>query len=319
MNTEIVTLQGLYLDYLTQNPFKGLPNNLYDSMNYILSLGGKRVRPLLALIGNQAAGGNAQDALPLAHMIEVFHNFSLVHDDIMDQASLRRGKETVHVKWDIPTAILSGDNLLVKTFEIWSKYQGPHAREVLDTYIKTAIEVCEGQQKDMDFALMYDGISAEQYLEMIQQKTAVLLGAALKVGYLSSGKPVEHAELFYQFALKTGLSFQMLDDYLDSFGEEFKTGKKQGGDILEGKNTWLKIMSMSHDPVKTAALFQLEGDNRIEKVVAYWKEIGLDKGIQNLAQTYYADSLKELEKLDALGFDTSILRALSEWLLGREH
>lgn len=319
INSQIQQLQESYLQYLGQNPFLGQPKNLYDPMNYILSLGGKRIRPLLTIIGNTSAKGDLSNALPIAHLVEVFHNFSLVHDDIMDNADVRRGKPTVHIKWDMPTAILSGDNLLVKTFEIWNKYSGPFKQEILACYIQTAIEVCEGQQKDMDFATAEELISENAYLDMIRQKTAVLLGAALKMGFLSAGGDPHHSDTFYQFALQTGMSFQMMDDYLDSFGSESKTGKKQGGDILEGKNTWLKIKSLEIDAIKTNALFNMTGELRIEPVVQYWKELGLDIGIQNLATEYHQQSLKSLDQLKEWGYDVELLEALSHWLLGREN
>lgn len=318
MNATIRQLQDSYLTYLGQNPFIGSPKNLYDPMNYILSLGGKRIRPLLVLIGNQAAKGDANFALPLSHLVEVFHNFSLVHDDIMDRADIRRGQPTVHVKWDMPTAILSGDNLLVKTFQIWSQYTGPYPKEILNCYIRTAIDVCEGQQKDMDFSNPNEIVTESAYLDMIRQKTAVLLGAALKMGFLSAGANPQHADTFYDFALQMGMSFQMMDDYLDSFGEEGKTGKKRGGDILEGKNTWLKIKSLEIDPEKTKILFDTSGENRIEPIVNFWKELGLDKGIQELALLYYQKSLIDLQQLEQWGYDTKLLNDLSEWLLGRE-
>lgn len=319
INSQIQHLQESYIQYLEQNPFIGKPQNLYEPMNYILSLGGKRVRPLLSLIGNKSAKGDISNALPIAHLVEVFHNFSLVHDDIMDNADVRRGKPTVHIKWDMPTAILSGDNLLVKTFEIWNKYSGPFKQEILECYIQTAVDVCEGQQKDMDFATAEESISENAYLDMIKQKTAVLLGAALKMGFLSAGGDPLHSDTFYQFALQTGMSFQMMDDYLDSFGSESKTGKKQGGDILEGKNTWLKIKSLEIDAIKTNALFSIQGELRIEPVIQYWKEIGLDVGIQKLATTYHQQSLKSLDQLKEWGYDVELLEALSHWLLGRDN
>ena len=319
INSRIQYLQEAYFNYLLENPFTGSPQNLYEPMNYILSLGGKRIRPLLSLIGNQSANGDEKIALPIAHLVEVFHNFSLVHDDIMDRADVRRGKPTVHVKCDIPTAILSGDNLLVQTFEIWHQYSGPNKDEILSCYIKTATEVCEGQQKDMDFAAHGALVTEDAYLDMIRQKTAVLLGAALKMGFLSAGGKSEHAETFYDFALQTGMSFQMMDDYLDTFGDETKTGKKQGGDILEGKNTWLKIKSLELDPDLTYSLFEIQGEVRIEPVISHWRSLGLDKGIQELAASYHQKSMNDLNQLKDWGYDITLLTELSEWLLGREN
>ncbi len=316
--TALTELQETYLRYLEGNPFQGEPKSLYDSMNYILSLGGKRIRPMLSLLGNRIGNGDINNALPLAHMVEVFHNFSLVHDDIMDRAEIRRGQPTVHVKWDLPTAILSGDNLLVKTFHIWTLYKGPYPMEVLNCFIQTATEICEGQQKDMDFSIARELISEDAYLEMIRQKTAVLLGAAIKMGFLSAGGSPEHAETFYDFAIQTGMSFQLMDDYLDTFGDETKTGKKQGGDIIEGKNTWLKIKSLEINPIKTQILFEVQGEARIAPVIGLWRELSLDKSILDVAQKYYDHSISSLEKLESWGYQIEPLRTLSSWLLNRE-
>ena len=208
---------------------------------------------------------------------------------------------------------------MVKTFEIWHQYSGPNKDEILSCYIKTATEVCEGQQKDMDFAAHGALVTEDAYLDMIRQKTAVLLGAALKMGFLSAGGKSEHAETFYDFALQTGMSFQMMDDYLDTFGDETKTGKKQGGDILEGKNTWLKIKSLELDPDLTHSLFEIQGEVRIEPVISHWRSLGLDKGIQELAASYHQKSMNDLNQLKDWGYDITLLTELSEWLLGREN
>ena len=164
--TRIEQYQSLYNDFLAKNQFQGTPANLYDPMNYIMSIGGKRVRPLLSIIGNQTCTGDINSGIQVGHVMEVFHNFSLVHDDIMDNADLRRGNETVHIKWNMPTAILSGDNMLVKAFELLIHYQGPNKDEILKTFTQTATEVCEGQQNDMDFESM-DHVEIDSYLKMI--------------------------------------------------------------------------------------------------------------------------------------------------------
>jgi geranylgeranyl diphosphate synthase type II len=317
MNSSIEQLQSAYTEYLKNHEFKGNPSNLYDPMNYIMSLGGKRIRPVLALMGNQIGNGNLEHSLPIGHVMEVFHNFSLVHDDIMDRANIRRGKPTVHKKWDEPTAILVGDNMLVKCFEILLNYSGPHKHEITAAFAKTATEVCEGQQNDMDFGLSSDVVSEESYFHMIEQKTAVLLGCSIQCGFLSSGGSPFIAEKLREFAIDMGLAFQLRDDYLDSFGSEAEIGKKQGGDILEKKNTWLFIESMNLVPSKTLEAFQLEGDERIAAVLTLWKEIGLDQLMLGKIQEYHRKSELLLKEIENHGYNIELLDSLSKWLLQR--
>ncbi len=314
---QLPALTQRYLDYLKQEEFIGSPSSLYDSMNYILSLGGKRIRPALVLAGNQMASGNLEVALPIAHALEIFHNFSLVHDDIMDRANIRRGKPTVHKKWDEPTAILSGDNMLVKCFEILLQYQGPNKQEITAAFAKTATEVCEGQQNDMDFGLSDHVVSEAEYFHMIEQKTAVLLGCSIQCGFLSSGGSVFIADKLREFAIDMGLAFQLRDDYLDSFGSESEIGKKQGGDILEKKNTWLFIQSMNLVPQKTTEAFLLEGDSRIEAVLKLWKEIGLDQLMLGKIQEYHVKSEELLKEISSHGYNIQLLDTMSKWLLQR--
>lgn len=317
MSLTIEQLQSAYSQYLSQNPFTGNPKNLYDPMNYIMSLGGKRIRPVLALIGNQIGGGNLEYGLPIGHTMEVFHNFSLVHDDIMDRANIRRGKTTVHKKWDEPTAILSGDNMLVKCFEFLLQYQGPNKQEITAEFVKTATEVCEGQQNDMDFGLSDHVVSEEEYFHMIEQKTAVLLGCSIQCGFLSSGGSTFIAQKLREFAIDMGLAFQLRDDYLDSFGSESEIGKKQGGDILEKKNTWLFIQSMNLVPQKTSEAFLLEGDARIDAVLNLWKEIGLDQLMLDKIQEFHVKSEELLNEISKHGYNVELLDTISKWLLQR--
>ncbi len=317
MNLTIETLQEAYSEYLGKHPFVGKPDNLYDPMNYIMSLGGKRIRPVLALMGNQIGNGNLEHALPIGHVMEVFHNFSLVHDDIMDRANIRRGKPTVHKKWDEPTAILAGDNMLVKCFEILLNYSGPNKSEITAAFAKTATEVCEGQQNDMDFGLSTEVVSEQAYFHMIEQKTAVLLGCSIQCGFLSSGGSPFIAEKLREFAIDMGLAFQLRDDYLDSFGSEAEIGKKQGGDILEKKNTWLYIESMNLVPNKTIEAFQLEGNERISAVLTLWKEIGLDQLMLGKIQEYHVKSELLLKEIENHGYNVELLDSMSKWLLQR--
>ena len=253
MNT-IEKLQNDYNQFLNQNSFKGSPDNLYNPMNYIMSLGGKRVRPLLSMIGNQLVNGDAQHGIYIGHIMEVFHNFSLVHDDIMDKADSRRGKPTVHKKWDEPTAILSGDNMLVKAYELLINYTGPNKDAILKTFTKTAAEVCEGQQNDMDFESRND-VDIDSYLHMIQNKTAVLLGCSIKCGALSGNCNEQISNELYDFAINMGMAFQLMDDYLDTFGNSDNTGKIKGVDILQGKKTWLFLNSQHNYQEKHQELF----------------------------------------------------------------
>lgn len=312
-------LQKEYENYLSSHPFEGNPSNLYDSMNYILSLGGKRVRPLLAIIGNRIATGELNHGLEIAHIIELFHNFSLIHDDIMDQADIRRGKPTVHKKWDEPTAILSGDNMLVKTFEYLLNYEGPQKDLISKIYTQTAIGVCEGQQLDMDYAQIPNSIHEDDYLNMIKLKTAILLGCSLECGFLSGGGSPDDSRLFYDFAINVGMSFQLMDDYLDAFGDGSKTGKKQGGDIIEGKNTWLKIKSHDMFPIETESLFSLKPQERVIPIVEFWISKQIDQALIAKANEYHSNAIALLKELQSKGYNVQLLDDLAHWLLDRQH
>lgn len=310
----ISQFQDQYNLYLENNSFKGTPKNLYEPMNYIMSLGGKRVRPLLALMGNKLGNGDLNHGLEIAHIVETFHNFSLVHDDIMDQADLRRSKPTVHIKWNIPTAILAGDNLLVKVFEMLNLYNGPNKSEIISIVLKSATEVCEGQQNDMDFENLAK-ISESVYLKMIEFKTAVLLGASLQSGFLSANGNFEDSKLLYDFAINMGMAFQIMDDYLDTFSTE--TGKKQGGDILQGKKTWLFIKSAELDSLKHEQLFNLENSKKVDSVVNYWKEIGMDSLCIKKIESYNEHAMNDISILKEKGYHTDLLIDLLNWLKSR--
>jgi len=315
----IATHLETYLDYLRKNPFQGIPNNLYDPMNYIMNLGGKRIRPVLCLIGAESCGGKANDALSVAHAIEIFHNFSLVHDDIMDQAVQRRGLPTVHKQWNKPTAILAGDNLLVKAYESILAYVGPNKDAILALFSKTATEVCEGQQDDMDFAERNE-VSEADYLHMIQNKTAVLLGCSLASGALTANASKDVVEKLYQFAIAVGMSFQLMDDYLDAFGTSNKVGKVIGGDIMEGKKTWLYIKSLELDANTTNQWFgELEGQNRALSVIEGWKSWGLDTMILDKSAEYGKSANAIIQELSEIGIKTQGLKDLLDYLKDRTH
>ena len=220
------------------------PKGLYAPIAYTLAAGGKRVRPQLAMIGSQLFGGKDEEVLPAALALEVFHNFTLLHDDIMDKADIRRGKPTVHIKWNENTSILSGDGMLIKAYQLLAEYKGENFREILDLFSQTALEVCEGQQYDMEFENRND-VKEEEYIEMIRLKTAVLLAASLKIGALSGGATTTEAQALYAFGINIGLAFQLKDDLLDVYGDEATFGKNIGGDICCNKKTYLLINALN--------------------------------------------------------------------------
>ena len=227
------------MNFMTKNLSKSEPRNLYDPIEYIMSLGGKRMRPILVLMSCDLFDGDISEGMEAALSIEMFHNFTLIHDDIMDSADLRRGKETVHKKWDLNTGILSGDALMIQSNQRLEYYEGKTFKELISLYNKTALEVCEGQQLDMDFETMQQ-VDLDEYLKMISYKTAVLVGASLKMGAIICGASLEDQNRIYNFGLNLGIAFQLQDDYLDTFGAQ-DFGKKIGGDIVESKKTFLYI------------------------------------------------------------------------------
>jgi geranylgeranyl diphosphate synthase, type II len=314
----IAKYHQLYSEFLSQNAFVGEPNNLYEPMKYIMELGGKRIRPILCLVGTEACGGQVQGALPIAHAMEVFHNFSLVHDDIMDRADQRRGLPTVHKKWNEPTAILAGDNLLVKAYESILSFSGNGKNEILTLFSKTATEVCEGQQDDMDFAERNE-VSEANYLNMIQKKTAVLLGCSLASGAIVASASGSIVQKMYNFAIAIGMSFQMMDDYLDAFGASENIGKVSGGDIMEGKKTWLYIKSCELDSNTPAWFSQYEAEQRVAFVQDKWRAMGLDQMLLNVANDYNDHGLAILKDLEEMGVSVNGLKEILEFLQVRTH
>ncbi len=232
-----------FISYLASKTETREPINLYEPISYILGLGGKRLRPVLVLMATEIFGTDYKKALDAALAIEVFHNFSLVHDDIMDDAPLRRGKETVHEKWDINTGILSGDAMLINAYQLFENYDGDTFRSLAQLFSKTAIEVCEGQQYDVDFETR-DDVTQAEYLKMIEYKTAVLVAAALKMGGIVANATIDDQNSMYEFGRNLGIAFQLQDDYLDAFGDPETFGKQVGGDIIENKKTFLYLKAL---------------------------------------------------------------------------
>lgn len=257
--------------YIQQHPFTGRPAQLYDPINYMMQLGGKRVRPVLTLMGCKLFGGDTGKALPVAVAVEVFHNFTLVHDDIMDKAPIRRGQPTVHIKWNPDTAILSGDLMMIKSMEMFQHLDGETLKRCLPLFLTTAAEVCEGQQIDMNFETAAK-VSVEEYLHMIELKTAVLLACSLKLGAYVAGSSEDDAQHLYNFGKHIGIAFQLQDDILDAFGETAEVGKQKGGDIIANKKTYLliKALEQAQGEQKTMLQYWLNQNsfNEIEKVAA---------------------------------------------------
>lgn len=235
--------QTTFLAHLDNYVKERHPKNLYDPVNYILILGGKRLRPVLTLLAADCFGIDYKRALDAALSVEVFHNFSLVHDDIMDDAPLRRGKETVHEKWDTNTGILSGDVMLIMAYQLFENYKPETFQSLAKLFSKTATEVCEGQQYDVDFETRTD-VTIDEYLKMIEYKTAVLVGAAMQMGAIVADAKVEDQKGIYDFGKYLGIAFQLQDDYLDAFGNPETFGKQVGGDIIENKKTYLYLKAL---------------------------------------------------------------------------
>lgn len=258
-------LLGQFAQYFNKRHFPAEPATLYDPNEYFLSIGGKRIRPVLCLMGNELFEDISADAWHVGTAIELFHNFTLIHDDIMDQAPLRRGKETVHHKYGENTAILAGDVMLVTAYEELNKIDINFLRPILSLFNKTAKEVCEGQQMDMDFEKM-ETVSLEAYIKMIELKTSVALAASLQTGAILGGAGERNQHLLYDFGRKLGIAFQVQDDYLDAFGDPGKFGKQVGGDILANKKTFLLIHALetATGNLKKELDAQLAGNARIK-------------------------------------------------------
>lgn len=293
---------GLVQDEVNQYHFPKQPEGLYEPLDYFLKIGGKRLRPVLTLLGADLFGGDIQKAVKPAVGIELFHNFTLVHDDIMDDAPLRRGKSTVHEMWNLNTAILSGDVLFVDAFEKVSDVDEPFLKDVIKVFVQTAREVCEGQQKDMDFESEMD-VTEDEYIHMIQFKTSVLLGCALQIGAIISGANKSDAEHLYQFGLSLGTSFQIKDDYLDAFGDPEKFGKQVGGDIIANKKTLLliKALELASDSQKSELLALLDESNletKVEAVKQLYDATGATDYALSQIESYYQESISHLDQIN---------------------
>ncbi|WP_298140110.1 polyprenyl synthetase family protein [Flavobacterium sp.] len=315
--------QELISEYFTELHLNKEPKNLYEPIEYILHLGGKRMRPILTLMATEVFDVDCKKALAAATAIEVFHNFSLVHDDIMDDAPLRRGNETVHEKWNVNTGILSGDAMLILAYQHFEEYEPKIFRELAKLFSKTALEVCEGQQYDVDFETRED-VTIPEYLKMIEYKTAVLVGAAMKMGAIVAETSEENANLIYDFGLNLGIAFQLQDDYLDAFGNPETFGKQVGGDIIENKKTYLYLKAMefanADEKEQLLHLFSIQPTfniDKIESVKNIFNQTKASEATQKAIQDYTFKAFETLEKMNISSDKKQMLRTFGENLMNR--
>ena len=298
------------------------PDTLYDPVKYILDIGGKRVRPVLALMACSSFDSNPNLALKAALSVELFHNFTLIHDDIMDSANTRRGKETVHKKWGINSGVLSGDVMLIMAYQLLESYDPKTYLELNKLLNKTAKQVCEGQQMDMDFELK-SNVKFEEYIKMIEFKTAVLLGCSLKMGAVIADASKEDQEFVYQYGINLGLAFQFQDDYLDTFGQQNKVGKKIGGDILENKKTVLFHMAIANSNesqkkqiLELYSVKENSSEDKIDKITSLFIETKADESSLELVDQYTKKAIKlinclsfdQTKKNDFINFSNSLMK-----------
>lgn len=319
----IAYYQEIVANYFATANLQKEPANLYSPVTYILSLGGKRIRPVLTLMAAEIFNADAHDALPAAIAVEIFHNFSLVHDDIMDDAPLRRGHQTVHEKWNLNTGILSGDAMLILAYQYFEQYEPATFKALAKLFSKTALEVCEGQQWDVDFEERNDVTEAE-YLKMIEYKTAVLVGAAMKMGAIIANTSQENANLIYDFGLNLGIAFQLQDDYLDAFGDPETFGKQVGGDIIENKKTFLYLKALEHgnvnDKQEVLSWFASQPENpnqKIEAVKTLFINTGADTATKAAIEAYTLKAFATLDKMDISAENKEALHTFGQNLMKR--
>jgi geranylgeranyl diphosphate synthase, type II len=299
------------------------PFSLYDPINYTLEAGGKRIRPALVLMACNLFSEDIEQAINPAIGLEIFHNFTLLHDDIMDHADIRRGNPTVHKKWDENTAILSGDAMFIKAYEYFLDCESPRFRDLLKVFNETALEVCEGQQYDMEFETR-DFVSEDEYLRMIRLKTSVLLAAALKIGALIGGAEQQDAAFLYEFGINLGLAFQLQDDLLDVYGNVHVFGKKTGGDIVANKKTFMLIKALEiakDEDLKTIKSLlsekNIENEKKIQAVTQIYDKINIKQIVETRIEKLNQDALAFLEKVNVEKNKKSELHTLAENLIKR--
>ena len=315
---ELITAFKKHFDV---NHFPVQPATLYEPNSYFLSIGGKRIRPVLCLMGNELFDTITPDAWHVATAIELFHNFTLIHDDMMDKAPLRRGLPTVHTKYGDSTALLAGDVMLIVAYEYLNKISPLYLQRIIGIFNKTAKQVCEGQQLDMDFEKQ-DNVVPGDYLHMIELKTSVLLAASLEMGAILGGASAGNCRHMYEFGKNLGVAFQVQDDYLDAFGDPEKFGKDVGGDIRQNKKTFLLLHALQNaNGEQQAELRQLMLSNnpdKVEKVLAIYRACNVDGWAKDLIQEYIAKALQHLEDVAVVSSRKKSLRELVDYLISRD-
>ncbi len=321
--TTVEQIQDLVNDYIERQDFTGNPEELYSPIKYILGQGGKRMRPTLCLLACELFGGKINDCMVPAVAAEIFHNFTLVHDDIMDQAPLRRGMETIYNKWGSDVAILSGDTMLIKAFQYVLNTDNKYRYEVFSELCKVALEVCEGQQFDLNFETQ-DNVSLDAYLEMIRLKTAVLLGSVLKIGAIVADADAKSQQAIYDFGIDLGMAFQLQDDIFDCYGDVKVFGKMTGGDISDNKKTYLylKALELASEEDKNILrqLFSLpkgRDEKKIETVLAIYDKYNVRNIVTGLMTKYYENSLRNIDSIDVPEERKQVLKDYAAYLYTR--
>lgn len=308
--------QSIFNDFLAKYQLDEEPQTLYQPIQYILSLGGKRLRPTLTLMTAEMFGAKAELALNAALCVEVFHNFSLIHDDIMDDAPLRRGKPTVHEKWNLNTGILSGDAMLILSYQLLEPYENNIFKALNSLFTKTALQVCEGQQYDIDFETRND-VTVEAYIQMITYKTSVLVAAAMQMGAIIAGASPKDQDTMYEFGKNLGIAFQIQDDYLDAFGDPETFGKQVGGDIIENKKTYLYLkateLGSRRDIAELFQYFNNSSDNSLEKVERVKQLFKASGAVQETKKAISDYTAKAFDCLDSLSLDEVYKTALKQF------
>lgn len=321
---KISLFQDLIQNKLQEIKFRGYPAELYEPVEYAMTMGGKRIRPLLVLLGCDIFEGDVNKAMPAAISLEVFHNFTLVHDDIMDSAPLRRGKETVCKKWNTNIGILSGDTMYAKAYELMLQSEDVFLKPLMQILTRAAVEVCEGQQMDMNFESQ-ETVTIKEYLEMIRLKTAVLAASCLRAGAVTAGANFRNSEEIYSFGENLGMAFQLMDDILDVFSDEKKFGKKTGGDIVSNKKTYLclkafeladehSLMSLKHHFGSQTQ----DSERKIKEVTEIYLKLDVKSHAEAEMQHFYQKALQHLDNINVSAKNKEPLSSLARMLMKRD-
>ena len=314
-------LSDIFEEKFSRRHFPEDPRQLYDASQYLLTVKGKRIRHVMCLMANEMFERINEDSFAVAFAIELFHNFTLIHDDIMDHAPLRRGMETVHTKFGESTALLAGDVVLITAYENLNRINSKYLHSILNLFNSTAKKVCEGQQLDMEFEKQQQ-VSFEDYVKMIGLKTSVLLAASLQMGAILGGAGLGNQDNLYEFGKNLGIAFQIQDDYLDAFGDPQKFGKKPGGDIMANKKTflWLRAMeaASAQQKNKLSELLFRNDENKIEEMLQVYKSCNIDDWAKELKQKYFALAMHHLEEIAVVSARKRPLSQLAEYLMDRD-